>query len=186
VAWVFWVSLLLTFMVNNVAYYEQHPHYLLAFPGFAIHQALDGLYAYLLVYPCEFLFSIYNPQAIAPRAWVYALMGIELVRPGILFGALARLPRPSTRPSPGARKRSWVNIAVLLLLLGVLAGVGWMRFQQGFLTRESAWAAGRYLARFCVLPLLIFALLWRLSGITKRGAIALPHGEDAGSSPRHW
>ncbi|MGD1103677.1 MAG: prolyl oligopeptidase family serine peptidase [Terriglobia bacterium] len=167
VGWVFWVSLLLTLMVNNVAYYWQHPNYFLVFPEFAIHQALDGLYAYLLLYPYPFFFSIHNPEAIVPRAWVYVLIGIELLSPGILFSALARLARHSARPTPGGRKRRWVSVAILLLLLGLLAGVAWMRFQQGFLTPESAWAAARYLARFCVLPILIFALLWRLS--SRRG-----------------
>jgi hypothetical protein len=163
VSWVFWVSLLLTLMVNNVAYYAQHPNYFLDFPAFAIHHALDGLYAYLLVYPCQFLFSTYNPEAIVPRAWVYVLMGIELLWPGILFSALARLMPHLARPTLRGRKRNWVSVALLLSLLGLLAGLAWMRFQQGFLTAESAWAAGRYLARFCVLPILIFALLWRLS-----------------------
>ena len=161
--WVFWVSLLLTMMVNNVAYYWQNPRYLMVFPAFAIHQALDGLYTYLLLYPSPFLFSIHSPEAIVPRAWVYVLIGIEMLSPGILFSALARLARHSARPTPEDTKRSWISVAILLLLLGMLAGVAWMRFQQGFLTPESAWAAARYLARFCVLPILIFALLWRLA-----------------------
>jgi len=163
VGWVFWASLLLTMMVNNVAYYWQHPNYFLVFPAFAIHQALDGLYTYLLLYPCPFLFSVHNPEAILPRAWVFAVIGIELLSPGILLSALARLVHHQPRPTPGGGKRSWISVAILLLLLGLLAGVAWMRFQQGFLTPESASAAARYLARFCVLPILIFALLWRLS-----------------------
>ena len=52
-------------------------------------------------------------------------------------------------------------MAILVVLLGFLGAVSWMRLEQGFLTRESLWAAGRYLARFCVLPILIFSLLWR-------------------------
>jgi len=39
--------------------------------------------------------------------------------------------------------------------------VGWLRFQQGFLTGESALAALRFILRFGVLPLFLFALLWR-------------------------
>jgi alpha/beta superfamily hydrolase len=171
---VVWASLLLTLMVNNLSYYWQHPVYFLVFPEFAIRHALDGLYVYLLIYPSPFLFSICSPEAIVLRAWVYILMAVELLSPSILLGALARLARrPVSAPSvavrdsvghrrpAGGAKRRWVSVAVLLVLLGVLAGVSWMRLEQGFLTRESLWAAVRYLARFCVLPILIFTLLWR-------------------------
>jgi len=181
VALVIWASLLLTLMVNNLAYYLQRPVYFLHFPEFALRNALDQLYVYLLIYPSPFLFSIYSPEAIVLRAWIYILMAVELLWPGILLGAVARLARrPLSAPaaaagesagdrrSPGGAKGRWVSIAILVLLLGVLGTVSWMRLQQGFLTSESLWAAGRYLARFCVLPMLIFTLLWR--------ALAKRHG----------
>jgi hypothetical protein len=52
-------------------------------------------------------------------------------------------------------------MAILLVLTGILAGVAWLRFQQGFLTLDSALAALRYIVRFAVLPVLFFVLLWR-------------------------
>jgi hypothetical protein len=196
---VIWASLLLTLVVNNLSYYWQHPGYFLVFPEFAIRHALDGLYVYLLIYPCPFLFSIYSPGAIVPRAWVYILMASELLSPGILLGALARLARrPVSAPlvavgdsvgdrrAPGDAKRRWVSVAILLVLLALLAGVSWMRLEQGFLTRESVWAAARYLARFCVLPILIFALLWRWSGkrgLSTEGRYGGPCGPERAGRP---
>lgn len=171
---VVWASLLLTLMVNNLSYYWQHPSYFLVFPEFAMRHALDGLYVYLLIYPFPFLFSICSPEGLVLRAWVYILMAAELVWPGFLLGALAKLAsQPTSAPSVaagervgerrerGAATRRWAGVSILLVLIGVLAGVSWMRLEQGFLTRDSLWAAARFLARFCVLPILIFTLLWQ-------------------------
>jgi dienelactone hydrolase len=158
-----WASLLLTFAVNNVGYYGQHPSYLVAFPEFAVRHALSGVYAYLLVYARPVLFSVYGPDVIVPRVWVYAVTGLEIVFPGFLLGLAAGLFRPRA-PGPALRQVSRKSMAILLVLTGILAGVAWLRFQQGFLTLDSALAALRYIVRFAVLPVLFFVLLWRWTG----------------------
>ncbi|MFQ5880670.1 MAG: alpha/beta hydrolase, partial [Dehalococcoidia bacterium] len=152
---VLWASLFLTLVVNNLASYLHEPRYLLWLPEFALRHVLDGLYAYGLVYPRPLLFSLYDPEILAPRLWVYALLGIELVFPGLLLGLLTRLAsRPARMRAPARRPLPLVSLAILVLLLGLLASIAWLRLQQGFLTAESALAALRYLARFAVLPIL--------------------------------
>jgi hypothetical protein len=47
-------------------------------------------------------------------------------------------------------------------LLAVLGVVIVLRLQQGFLTADSALAAGRFLLRFAVLPIVLFVWLQRL------------------------
>ncbi|MBI4466512.1 MAG: alpha/beta hydrolase [Acidobacteria bacterium] len=164
-----WASLLLTLVVNNIANYLHEPRYLVSLPEFALRHALDGVYAYLFVYPRPLLFSIYEPQALLPRLWVYALIGAEVLVPGLWLGLVARLARRKPRPEVAYRPLSKVSLAVLLLLLGGLGAVLWLRFQQGFLTGESAWAAFRFLMRFTVLPIFIFTLLWRWTSRKKAG-----------------
>jgi len=46
-----------------------------------------------------------------------------------------------------------------------------LRLQQGFLTADSAVAAGRFLLRFAVLPIVLYVALARL---TRRRAVAAP------------
>jgi dienelactone hydrolase len=158
---VVWVSVFLTFVVNNVANYVHQPRYLLWLPEFALRHVLDGLYAYLVVASRPFLFSVYNPETLIPRLWVYAVFGLEILFPGLLLGAVARLARRGAAPVSTRRQPPLVTAGVLLLLVGFLVGVTWLRIQQGFLTVDSALAALRFLLRFTVLPILIFSLLWR-------------------------
>ncbi len=156
-----WVSLFLTLVVNNLANYLHQPRYLLSLPEFALRHPLDALYAYLLVYSRPLLFSLYDPETIAPRLWVYAVVGLEILFPGLLLGLVARLARRPPGPARERRLLPGARGVLLLVLLGGLAAVVWLRLEQGFLTGESARAALRFLLRFAVLPLFLFALLWR-------------------------
>lgn len=159
-----WASLFLTLVVNNIANYIQEPSYLLWLPEFAFRHVLDGLYAYLQVYSRPLLFSVYEPQALKPRLWVYAVLAIEGIYPGLLLGQAARLARRRAAPASAHRAIPLRSLVILLVLLAVLAAVASLRMQQGFLTGDSALNALRYLLRFTVLPIFIFALLWRWSG----------------------
>lgn len=158
-----WASLFLTLVVNNIANYVQEPRYLLWLPEFAVRHVLDGLYAYLLIYPRPLLFAVYDPGTIHPRLWVYAVLGIEILRPGLFLEAIGRLGRLRVRRTSARRPLPLAGVIVLLVLLGLLAGVVWLRLEQGFLTGESALAAFRFLMRFTVLPIFIFTLLWRFA-----------------------
>jgi hypothetical protein len=55
-----------------------------------------------------------------------------------------------------------VALVILSGLLAVLGVVVVLRLQQGFLTADSALAAGRFLLRFAVLPIVLFVGLQRL------------------------
>lgn len=156
-----WASLFLTLAVNNLANYAHQPRYVAALPEFALRHFLDLVYSYLFVYLRPFLFSAYSPEGVSPRAWVYVLMGAEVVVPGLLLGLMARSFRRPPSPARERKPMSARSVAALVVLLAALAGVAWVRWQQGFLTGESALAAARFLLRFTVLPLFLFTLLWR-------------------------
>lgn len=126
-AFVAWASLFLTLVVNNVANYVHEPRYLLWLPEFVLRHGLDGLYAYLMVYSRPLLFSVYDPQTVAPRAWVYVVLGIEAFSPGLLLGLVSRLSRRRAGPVSSGRQRRVLSGAILLGLLVVLAGIAWMR-----------------------------------------------------------
>lgn len=165
---ILWVSLLLTLVVNNAAHYLHEPRYLLSLPEFALRHPLDGLYAYGLVYARPLLFSVYGPEAMSLRLWVYAAMAIEVFFPGLLLGLVAGGAWRRASGVPGRRPLPVASVVVLLVLLGLLVGMVWLRLEQGFLTGESARAALRFLARFTLPPIVIFALVWRRLG--RRGA----------------
>lgn len=158
---VLWASLFLTLVINNVPYYWQEPKFLLWMPEFAMKHVLDLVDGYLFDYPRPLLFSIYNPHTIAPHLWVYAVMGIEALFPAAILGFVARLARSRPKPSGDRKPLPVVSLVVLVVLAIFLGIVVWLRLAQGFLTAESARAAGRYLLRFTVLPFFIFAALWR-------------------------
>jgi pimeloyl-ACP methyl ester carboxylesterase len=158
---VVWVSLLATMIVNNLAYYIHDPVYLLWLPEFAARHVLDLLYAYLLVGSRPFLFSSYHPETLTPQIWIYALPAVETLRPGLLFSLAARLARQRKRLAATPRTTSPASKVLLVLLLGFLVAVAWLRIRQGFLTAESAWAALRFLTRFSILPIFLFAFVWR-------------------------
>jgi len=162
---VLWVSLLATFMVNNIPYYVQVPRYLAAFPIFAVRHLLDLADGYLLNYPRPILFSIYDPQQLVLRWWVYAVMIAVILFPDWLAWLAARLRRSRRSTAAAARARiSPVSLAILTLLLLFLASVVVLRLQQGFLTGESARAASQYILRYGILPIIVFTMLWRKVG----------------------
>jgi hypothetical protein len=168
-----WLSIFLTLLVNNIASYFLYPVYLLWTPVFAAQHFADFAYVYALVYPHVLFFTSAPAGALEPRLWVYLLMVFEAAAPGIVLGTLARLTRRRPRAvAPGSRRMPVVSLVVLTGLLGALGVVVVLRLQQGFLTADSAVAAGRFLLRFAVLPIVLFAALERL---TRRGALRTHH-----------
>lgn len=162
-ALVLWLSLVLTLVVNNVAYYFQHPAWFAQVPLFAVRHALDLGYAYLIVYTRPLLFSVHAPDALLPRPWVYLVLLAETVRPGYLVRLPLRLLKRRPQPASAAKPAPKKALAALAVLMVALVGVAMMRMQQGFLNWESALAAGRFMLRFAVLPILLFNVIWRLT-----------------------
>jgi hypothetical protein len=161
---VLWASLLVTFLANNIPFYFQTPKYLFWFPEFAPRHLLDLADGYVFAYSRPILFSVYAPDQLSPRLWVYAMIAIMLAYPEILAVAIARLRRPSLKPATQAKSISLVSVILLIVVLIFLGAVVWLRIGQGFLTRDSAIAAGRYMLRFTVLPFFVFAFLWKWTG----------------------
>lgn len=160
---VLWSSILLTLMTNALATYVAEPSYLLFLPEFVLRHALDMVHIYLLVYARQVLFSTYNPSGLDPRWWVYGILVIELLSPGVILRTVVTLAKRRSKPKQKRRPLPLASLGVLLLLLVALGGVGLLRLRQGFLTTESAMAALRFMLRFGVLPIFFFALLWRLT-----------------------
>ncbi len=158
---VLWASLFLTLVVNNLPYYWQEPRFLLSLPEFAVRHVLDLADAYVFDYPRPLLFSVYNPQIISPRIWVYLVMVIEALFPAAILGAVARVTRVRFSVSSERKPLPVASVAVLIALAVFLGIVVWLRLEQGFLTGDSARAALRFLLRFTVLPFFFFAALWR-------------------------
>ncbi len=164
---VLWASLVLTLVANNFPYYFDSLRYLAWLPIFALKHPLDLVAAYVFDYPRPLLFSVYDPQSIRTRLWVYALAGIEIVSPGLLLGLVERVVRKRTMEGERTR-RPIASVVGLLALAAFLAAVLWLRFEQGFLTTESARTGLRFLARFAVLPFFFFALIWKWTSEGKR------------------
>jgi len=168
-----WLSIFLTLLVNNIASYFLYPVYLLWTPVFAAQHLADFAYVYTLVYPHAIFFAPAPAGALEPRLWVYLLLVFEAAAPGIVLGAAARLAqRASHAPAPTERRVPVVALVILAGLLAVLGVVVVLRLQQGFLTADSALAAGRFLLRFAVLPIVLFTALERL---TRRSAPRTHH-----------
>lgn len=158
-----WLSIFLTLIINNIASYFLYPRYLLWTPVFAAQHFADLAYVYTLVYPHAVFFARAPAEVLAPRLWVYLLLGIEAVAPGIVLGTIARLAhRPPRAVAPAQRRVPVVAVTILSGLLAVLGVVIVLRLQQGFLTADSALAAGRFLLRFAVLPIVLFVGLQHL------------------------
>jgi|GEM_PF-1662288 alpha/beta superfamily hydrolase len=169
---VFWASLLATFVANNIPYYIETPRYLVALPEFAVRHLLDLADGYVLNYSHPILFSIYDSQQLVLRWWVYVVMIAVIIVPDWLNWLVARLRRPrrgervSPRRARAAASRARISpasVIVLVLLLMFLASVVSLRLAQGFLTGDSARAALQFMLRFTVLPIFLFALLWRIT-----------------------
>ncbi len=177
-----WLSLLLTLVVNNVGSYFLKPAFLLWVPVFAVQHLLDMVYTYTLIYPHSLLFAPAAEGAVMPRLWISFLLVAEVVSPGILLASVGRLFRRGKRPSVSkSGRRSVVAAGVLVGLLATLGVVVILRLQQGFLTADSAWAAGRFLLRFAVLPIVVFRAL-RLLARRRRAAEGIRDpGEGSGA-----
>lgn len=160
---VLWASVLLTLLIHNITSYVAEPSYLLWVPEFAVRLPLDAIYSYVLAYPRPLLFSVYSPDGLSPRVWVYALLSVELILPGTLLAPVGLLRLGEQRVSSEPRRRTG-SVIILLVLLAVLATIGWLRYEQGYLTAASARAALAFIGWFGLPPILLFVLLWRWSG----------------------
>lgn len=163
-----WLSLLLTLVVNNVGSYFLKPAFLLWVPVFAVQHLVDMVYTYTLIFPHSLLFAPVAEGAVMPRLWVSILLVAELLSPGVLLGTAVRVFRRGRRsPTAEPRRRSLITGGVLVGLLVTLSVVVLLRLQQGFLTADSAWAAGRFLLRFTLLPIVLYQAL-RLLGRSRK------------------
>lgn len=159
-----WLSIFLTLVVNNIASYFFYPAFLLWVPVFAVQHLADLAYVYPLVYPQAVFFAPAPAGELAPRLWVYLLLVAEGAVPGIVLGTMARLARRRPRAAEAAPCRvPVVEAAILTALLVALTVLIVLRLQQGFLTADSAVAAGRFLLRFAVLPIVLYVALARLT-----------------------
>jgi pimeloyl-ACP methyl ester carboxylesterase len=159
-----WLSLIATLVANALPDYSRHPQYLIYLPEFALRHALDAADAYLFDYTRPFVFSAYGPESVSLAWWVYALLGLEIMFPASLFHAVLRLVRGGRIGTRVEQRRiSPASLVMFIALLAFLSGVVWLRMEQGFLTGDSARAAGTFLARYAVLPFFIFALVWRVT-----------------------
>ena len=159
-----WLSVVLTLVVNNVASYFFEPAFLLWIPVFAVQHLADLTYVYTMVYPHALFFTPSPLGLLVPRLWIYLLLVAEVLAPGAVLGTLARLARHSGRQEMRPTRRvSVVALVILAGLFGLLGVVVVLRLQQGFLTADSALAAGRFLLRFTILPIVLFLGLQRLT-----------------------
>lgn len=156
-----WLSFFLTLVVNNAASYFLKPVFLVWAPVFAVQHLADLSNIYTLVYPHTLFFAPAGPESLVVKWWVYVLLVAETLAPGIVLGTLARRGRP--QEAQPARRVPVATLVVLAGLFIVLSVVIVLRLQQGFLTGDSALAAGRFLLRFAVLPIVLFAGLRRLT-----------------------
>jgi hypothetical protein len=159
-----WLSILLTLLINNLASYYLQPAFLIWIPVFAIQHFLDLAYVYIFVYPSSLFFAPAPAGVLVPRLWVSLLFAAEIIAPGVLLGTITRsvLRRRRAEP-PGRRRVPMLTMGILLGLFAVLGTIVVLRLQQGFLTADSALAAGRFLLRFAVLPVVLFLAMQRAS-----------------------
>jgi hypothetical protein len=96
---------------------------------------------------------------------VYALLVVEAASPGVVLGTVARLVahRPKASQAAPRKRIPTAGLVILGALLAALGVVVVLRFQQGFLTADSALAAGRFLLRFAVLPIVLYLAFTRLA-----------------------
>ena len=175
-----WLSLLITLVVNQVAYFWRYPHLLAGLPAFPFWHATGLLNSYLFVYPRGLLFSSYTGAMLRPGWLFWGLLAMEVARPGMVLGGLWTLARrfaPRRDKTAAPQRRKWVAWLLVLALFAALGTIVSIRAAQGFVNRESLQLAGWVILRFAVLPFFIFALLkrrWRWSaaecGISDRQA----------------
>jgi pimeloyl-ACP methyl ester carboxylesterase len=152
-----WLSIFLTLVANNIASYWYHPALALWIPVFAVQHLADMAYVYTLVYPQALFFAPGSSQVLVPRLWVYLILVAETLMPGIVLGTPVRLGRRKPQSVAAMRRRVPVAaVMILTALMVVLVALIAVRLQQGFLTTDSALAAGRFFLRFAVLPITLF------------------------------
>ena len=163
-----WLSLLITLVVNQVAYFWRYPHLLVGLPAFPFWHATGLLNSYLFVYPRALLFSSYTGAMLNPGWLSWGILAMEVARPGMVLGGLWTLARrfaPRRDKTAARQQRKWTAWLLVLALFGALAAIVSIRAAQGFVDQESLRLAGWVILRFAVLPFFIFALLkrrWRL------------------------
>ena len=163
-----WLSILLTLVINNLASYYLQPAFLIWIPVFAVQHFLDLAYVYVCVYPSSLFFAPAAGGVLTPRLWVSLLLVAEIAAPGLLLDAIVRLALRRRQAGPAVRRRVPIlTVGILLGLFAVLGTVIVLRLQQGFLTADSAHAAGRFLLRFAVLPIMLFLAMRRASRPSK-------------------
>jgi dienelactone hydrolase len=160
---VLWGSIVFTLCLNAIPSYIREPSFLVFIPEFVVRHLLDWLYAYLLLYPRQLLLGSGPANELTVRGWVYCLLIIELVAPGLLSRLGSGLfRRRRAKSDRDFRHVSAKHVVVLVILAIVLAAMVWLRLGQGFITAESLLAALRFMLRFGIVPIAAFAVLWRL------------------------
>lgn len=177
VALIVWLSMFSAFLVNNLTYLGETPAMLLSLPETLLRLPLDWVNAYFVLYARQLLFSHYGPESLSPLFLIYILLSVEAARPGLLLYCTrswkARRERRASEPQkPRAQQASpWPKLFLVALIL-LLVVLGAWRFSQGFLTRESAIAAARFMLKFGCLPLVFGLVYWRLIPVPMRGSEA--------------
>lgn len=157
-----WASLVITLVINQVAYFRRYPYLLHALPAFPFWHATGLLNQYLFIYPRGLLFSGYTGAVLRPTWFFWGLLAAEVARPGAVLRVLWRVFRRSAAPADAApKRRNWMAWAFVLVLFAALGAILWTRAAQGFVDRESLRLAGWVILRFALLPFFIFALLKR-------------------------
>ncbi len=162
VALMLWATVLLTLFINVLPSYAHSPVRLMYFLEFAIKHALDWVYAYGLLYSKQVLFSKHTSGVLIVGPVAYAVIIIELLSPGIILRSATRLLRRRKGTKKKTSKISLKHMALFGVLLVVFGGILWVRLGQGFVTKESALEAGRFILRFGLVPLGVFTILRRL------------------------
>jgi dienelactone hydrolase len=161
-----WASFVITLAVNQAAYFWRYPRLLLALPAFPFWHAVGLVNQYLFIYPRPLLFRDYTGALLRPGWVCCALLALEVVRPGVVTGSIAwlvqRIQQAHSAGAPQVQRTSWPQWAAAGALCVALSVIGWMRFRQGFVDRDSLALAAWVILRFAVLPFFVFALLKRI------------------------
>jgi hypothetical protein len=163
---VLWISICLTLLLNSLPAISEKPMYLLSFPEFVLFYPISMLYNYLFLHARQFLFTPLDLHfmQVVPSLGVFVFLAIEIIRPGWIIGLAVSIPdrlRVRATVDGGKMKDSRSALAALGVLLVVLGITSWTRFQQGFLTGESTFAALVFVVRYGILGTVVFLMIWR-------------------------
>lgn len=161
-----WASFVVTLAVNQTAYFWRYPRLLQSLPAFPFWHAAGLINQYLFIYPRPLLFRSYTGAMLVPGWACCAFLALEVARPGAVTGSIVwvvrRMQQARSVEAPPTQRASWPQWAAAGALLVVLSVIGWMRFQQGFVDRDSLGLAAWVILRFAVLPFFVFAFLKRI------------------------